>query len=147
MDTIFSLAYKNDYAPFFEYFSQHIVRNLSNRDLRNTVEKDMKFLLLPIFFTGNYYFPLSEPENSGGYTDVYLKRSHLHPDSISEWVWELKYIKQTETRKEKLIAQKTQEAIDQLKRYKASDLFKDRTDVRFLAIIFIGKKTYRIEEI
>ena len=45
------------------------------------------------------------------------------------------------------IAQKTQEAVDQLNRYKTSALFKDRTDVRFLAIIFTGKKSYRIEEV
>ena len=145
--TVYQLAYENDYRPFFEYFSQYIVKYLSNRDLLNTVEKDMKFLLLPIFFTGNYYFPISELENSEGYTDLYLKRSHLHPGSISEWVWELKYIKQADADDETLIAQKTREAITKLSEYKKSGLFKDRTDVRFLAIIFIGKKTYRIEEV
>jgi uncharacterized protein YqfB (UPF0267 family) len=144
---IYQLAYQNNYEPFFEYFSQNIVRNLSNRDILNTVEKDMKYLLLPMFFSTNYYFPVSELENSEGYTDLYLKRGHLYPGSVAEWVWELKYIKQADAKKEKLIAQKTQEAIEQLKRYKNSDLFKDRTDIRFLAIIFIGKKTYRIEEI
>ena len=113
----------------------------------NTVEKDIKFLLLPLFFTGNYYFPISELENSGGYTDLYLKRSHLHPGSVSEWVWELKYIKQSDAGNEPLIARKMQEAVEQLKRYKCSALFRDRTDIRFLSIIFIGKQTYRIEEI
>jgi hypothetical protein len=62
-------------------------------------------------------------------------------------VWELKYIKQADAKKEKLIAQKRQEAITKLCEYKTSSLFKDRTDVRFLAIIFIGKKSYRIEEV
>jgi uncharacterized protein YqfB (UPF0267 family) len=147
INAIYSLAYNNDNKPFFDYFSQYIVRNLSNRDLLKTVEKDMKFLLLPMFFSTLYYFPVSELENSEGYTDLYLKRSHLHPGSISEWVWELKYIKQADAKKEKLIAQKTQEAITKLCEYKTSSLFKDRTDVRFLAIIFIGKKSYRIEEV
>ena len=147
VSTIFSLAYDNDYKPFFDYLSQYIVRNLSARDMRKTVEKDMKFLLLPMFFSTNYYFPISELENSEGYTDLYLKRGHLHPGSISEWIWELKYIKQADTDDESIITQKTQEAIDQLRRYQTSSLFKDRTDVRYLAIIFIGKKTYRIEEI
>ena len=93
--TVYNLAYKNEYQSFFEYFHKYIVNYLSNRDLQETVEKDMKFLLLPIFFTCNYYFPISELENSGGYSDIYLKRSHLHPTSISEWVWEIKSLLST----------------------------------------------------
>jgi len=144
---IYKLAYENNYEPFFEYFSQRIVSYLSNRDLLNTVEKDMKFLLLPIFFTSNYYFPISEMENSGGYTDIYLKRSHLHPGSISEWVWEVKYVKQSDSKKKKLIEEKKKEAVEQLQRYKNSNLFKDRTDVRFVAVVFIGKDGYVVEEV
>jgi hypothetical protein len=146
-DAVYSLAYDNDYQPFFEYFSKYVVNYLSNRDLLNTVEKDMKFLLLPIFFTSNYYFPVSELENSEGYTDIYLKRSHLHPESVSEWIWELKYVKQSDSENEILINEKQTEAIEQLQRYKSSNLFRDRTDVRYLAVVFIGKKKYWIEEV
>ena len=145
-DPLYVLAYENDYKPFFEYFSQRIVSYLSNRDLLNTVEKDMKFLLLPIFFTSNYYFPISELENSGGYTDIYLKRGHLHPDSVSEWVWEIKYVKQSDSKNTKLIKSKQKEAAEQLQRYKNSNLFKDRTDVRFVAVVFTGKNGYVVEE-
>ena len=144
---IYKLAYENEYEPFFEYFSQRIVSYLSNRDLLNTVEKDMKFLLLPIFFTSNYYFPISELENSGGYTDIYLKRSHLHPDSVSEWVWEVKYVKQSDSKNKKLIQSKQKEAIEQLQRYKNSNLFENKTDVRFVAAVFIGKSGYIVEEV
>ena len=35
----------------------------------------------------------------------------------------------------------------QLQRYKSSSFFKDKTDVRFLSVVFIGKKDYSIEEI
>jgi hypothetical protein len=146
-NSIYQLAYENDYHPFFEYFSKYIVHYLSNRDLQHTVEKDMKFLLLPIFFTSNYYFPISELENSEGYTDIYLKRSHLHPGSISEWIFEIKYISQKDSRKGKLIEEKKADAIEQLQRYKTSNLFKDRTDVRYLAVVFVGKKSYTIDEI
>jgi hypothetical protein len=147
LNAIYRLAYENTYEPFFEYFSRYIVKYLSNRDLMNTVEKDMKFLLLPIFFTSNYYFPISELENSEGYTDIYLKRGHLHPGSVSEWVWELKYIKQIDADNENLVDLKQQEAIDKLMEYKRSNLFKNRTDIRFLAILFVGKTTCRIKEI
>jgi hypothetical protein len=145
--SIRSLAYDNDYYPFFEYFSTYIVNYLSNRDLTKTVEKDMKFLLLPIFFTSNYYFPISELENSEGYSDIYLKRSHLHPESVSEWVWEIKYIKQSDSENEDIFIQKQTEAIVQLNKYKSSNLFKNRTDVRYLAVVFVGKKEYLIKEI
>jgi hypothetical protein len=144
---IFRLAYEDSYQSFFEYFSKYIVSYLSNRDLLGTVEKDMKFLLLPIFFTSNYYFPVSELENSEGYTDVYLKRGHLHTGSISEWVFELKYIKQADADNVKLLEEKKAEARDQLLRYKKSNLFKDKTDVRYLAVVFVGKKDYYIEEV
>jgi hypothetical protein len=146
LHSIYQLAYENTYEPFFEYFSKYIVNYLSNRDLLNTVEKDIKFLMLPIFFTSNYYLPASELENSEGYTDIYLRRSHIHPESVSEWVWEIKYIKQKDAKKKNLIEAAKKEAIAQLQRYKNSNLFKDRTDVRYLAVVFIGKKSYLIEE-
>ena len=144
---IYRLAYENDYQPFFKYFSERIVHYLSNRDLLNTVEKDIKFLLLPLFFESKYYLPISELENSEGYTDIYLHRSHLHLGAISEWIWEIKYIKQSDSDNKKLIEAQKTEAITQLKRYKSSNLFKERTDVRYLCIVFIGKKDYWIEEV
>jgi hypothetical protein len=144
---IYRLAYENNYEPFFEYFSKYIVSYLSNRDLTGTVEKDIKFLLLPMFFTSNYYLPVSELENSEGYTDIYLKRSHLHPATVSEWIFEIKYIKQRDARKTSLIESAKTEAVEQLHRYKNSNLFKDRTDVRYLAVVFVGKKSYMIEEV
>jgi hypothetical protein len=147
IDAIYKLTYENIYEPFFEYFSKYIVSYLSNRDLQGTVEKDMKFLLLPIFFTSNYYLPISELENSEGYTDIYLSRSHLHPQAVSEWVWELKYIKKADADNETLISTAQKDAIDQLQRYKTSNIFKDRTDVRYLTIVFIGKSKYIVTEV
>jgi hypothetical protein len=144
---IYKLAYENDYKPFFEYFSKYIMKYLSNRDLQDTVEKDIKFLLLPIFFTSNYYLPISELENSEGYTDIYLKRGHLHPGSLSEWVWEIKYIKQKDSKKKTLIEAKQKESIERLQDYKNSNLFKDKTEVRYLSIVFVGKKDYIVEEV
>jgi predicted nucleic acid-binding protein len=111
------------------------------------VEKDMKYLLLPIFFTSNYYLPISELENSEGYTDIYLMRSYLHPKAISEWIWELKYIKQADSENKTLIEAAQKDAIEQLQRYKSSNIFKDKTDVRYLAIVFVGKKEYTVTEI
>ena len=100
--------------------------------------------MLPIFFTSDYYFPISELENSGGYTDIYLKRGNLHPGSLSEWVFEIKYVKQCDAENKALINEQQANAIAQLQRYKNSNLFKDRTDVKYLAVVFVGKKDYYI---
>jgi hypothetical protein len=140
-------AYKNTYEPFFDYFSKNILHYLSNRDLQKTVEKDIKFLLLPLFFAGNYYLPFSELENSEGYTDIYLQRGHLHPESKSEWIFEIKYIPQADAKKTSKIKATKADAKEQLLRYKTSSSFKDKTDVRYLSVVFIGKKDYIIEEI
>jgi hypothetical protein len=56
-------------------------------------------------------------------------------------------VKTTEIDNTKLIEIKQNEARKQLLHYKNSNLFKDRKDVRYLSIVFIGKKEYIIEEI
>jgi predicted nucleic acid-binding protein len=74
-------------------------------------------------------------------------RSYLHPKAISEWKWELKYIKKADAENKTLIATAQKEAIEQLQRYKSSNIFKDRTDIRYLAIVFIGKSEYTVTEL
>jgi hypothetical protein len=62
-------------------------------------------------------------------------------------VWEIKYIKQKDAKKKNLIEAAKKEAIEQLQRYKKSNLFDGRTDVRYLAVVFLGKNGYLVEEI
>jgi len=143
-----SMAFNGDYQPFFEKFHQNIVSQISNRDLENFSEKNVKFLLLCILIQTNFYLPISELENSDGYSDLYLQgRKNLHPKIKNDWIFEIKYVKETDAKKTALIEAKKSKAIEQLQRYKNSNLFKDRTDVRYLAVVFIGKKKYWIEEL
>jgi len=142
------LAFYNDYEPFFEKFQKDFVMRLSNRDMENFSEKNVKFFLLSIFYQSYLYQPLSETENSQGYSDIYLqRRNDLYPTIQNDWVLELKYVKQADAENKTVIATKKAEAIEQIQRYKTSHLFKDRTDVRYLMIVFVGKKDYQIEEI
>ena len=105
-------------------------------------------MLLNILWQSDYYIPISELENSQGYSDIYLqRRDFLYPRIKMDWIWELKYIKEADSRKASLIAAKKKEVREQLQRYKTSNLFKDRKDMRYLAVVFIGKKKYWIEEI
>jgi hypothetical protein len=39
------------------------------------------------------------------------------------------------------------EALEQLQRYKTSNRFRERTDVRYLMVLFFGKKEHLAEEI
>jgi hypothetical protein len=147
-ETLFNMALDGEYNSFFENFHKDFVSQLSNRDLSQLSEKNIKFLLLSILFQSDVFLPISEPENSEGYIDVYLnRRNDIYPKTLFDWVFEMKYIKEKEKENTSLIAEKKKEDIAQLHRYKSSNLFKDRTDVRYLAVVFIGKKKYWIEEL
>jgi hypothetical protein len=147
-DGLSSMAFENDYNQFFENFQKNFVSQISIKDLRNFSEKNVKFMLLSILFQTNYYLPIPELENSQGFTDIYLqRRNNLYPKITTDWIWELKYVKQTDSENQKLIETKKEKSKEQLLRYKSSNLFKDRKDVRYLSIVFIGKKKYWIEEV
>jgi hypothetical protein len=61
-------------------------------------------------------------------------------------LWEIKYIKQEDVENENLIEEKKTEARTQIQRYKSSNRFEKKTDIRYLTIIFVGKRNYYIEE-
>jgi hypothetical protein len=144
---LISMSFDGNYKPFFETFHKKFVSQISDNDLQNFSEKNVKFLLLSILFQNNLYLPISEQENSNGYTDIYLERRNLYKVLPIDWVWEIKYIKQKDSKKKNLIEEKKTEARTQLLRYKNSNRFENRTDIRYLAIVFVGKKNYFIEEI
>jgi uncharacterized protein YfeS len=84
--------------------------------------------------------PLSKEETENGYIDIFLQRNPLFPDVQYEWVWEIKYIKKEDEKTgwEK----KREEALVQLGKYRQSERFKNRTDVKFAALLFTGKDQY-----
>jgi hypothetical protein len=137
----------NDPEPFMQYIKDGFLSRLSNRDSIKFEEKDLKFLMLGILFQSGYYQPVSEMENNKGYSDIYLKRSNLYPNTEYEWLWELKYIKEKDKNNAMLIANKKAEAFEQINRYRESPMFKDRTDVRYLIVIFIDGDKFEIEEV
>jgi hypothetical protein len=145
---MWTMAFDGNYSLFFDSFTKNFVSQLSNRDLKHFSEKSIKLLLLSILFQTNLYLPISETENSKGYTDIYLKRrDYLYPGIKIDWVWELKYVKQAAAKKTEAIEAKKNEALEQLQRYKTSNLFKERTDVRYLMIVFVGKNNCIVEEV
>jgi len=132
---------------FVKFIQDFYVARFSNKDFRRFSEKHIKAVILTLVYQGGYFLPISENETSEGYCDIYFQRRPVYKRVKTDWVWELKYIKEADAKKETVISAKKQEAIEQLQRYKNSNLFKDRTDVRYLAVVFIGKKKYWVEEI
>jgi hypothetical protein len=145
--SMYLFTYHNDPKPFINYISQNIVSRLSFRDLENFDEKYLKIILLNNLFYNSYYIPLSETEVTYGYTDIYLQRSRIYPDIPNEWILEIKYVKKSDEKNAAVLQSKRDKAREQLERYRHSHLFKDRTDVRYLIIIFIGKDKTEITEI
>jgi hypothetical protein len=141
------LRRENDPKPFMQYICDGFLSRLSNRDFIKFDEKNLKMLMLGILFQSNYYLPISEMENNGGYSDIYLKRGNRFPDTLYEWVWELKYIKEKDKGNSAIIAGKKHDALAQINRYRGSAMFKDRTDVRYLIVVFLGDTQFEIEEI
>jgi hypothetical protein len=145
--SIGDLAFRNNPVTFFDFIRDNILSRLSNRDFIGFGEKDLKILILGILFQTSYYLPVSEHENSGGYTDIYLKRGNQYPNIEFEWVWEIKYIPERDIRKKAIITQKKKDALEQLRRYKTSAEFAGRIDVRYLSVIFYGGKKYEAVEV
>jgi hypothetical protein len=143
-EAIYSLAYDGKLQPYVDYLSKNFFNLLSNRDLIHFDEKYIKLILLSGFLLNNTLTPRSEYEIEHGYIDVFLQRNALD-NATFEWVWELKYVKATDPAD--VILAKTQEAVTQLNKYKQAKLFLNRTDVKFAAVVFIGKDKYQIQEV
>ncbi len=137
------LAYHGNPLPYVGYVSENVFARLSNRDLVRFDEKYIKIMLLNGLFQSRIYVPISELEVETGYVDIWLGRSPLLPDIRYEWAWEVKYLKKGD---ESLLPEKKAEAIAQLERYRNSERFKNRADLRYAALLFVGKDSYEVVE-
>ena len=143
-DTIGEMAYRGDFKPYLDFFTENFLKRLSNRDLMNFDEKYIKVMLLSTLFTSRLYLPVSESENINGYTDIYLQKHPSITDMKYEYVFEIKYVK-TGTEKAEKDA-KFAEAMAQIEKYKKDTRFINRDDLKFAAIAFEGKGDYEVRE-
>ena len=60
LSSLAEMAFEENYNPFFENFHKNFVSQISNRDLSDFSEKNIKFLLLSILFQNNIYLPISD---------------------------------------------------------------------------------------
>ena len=143
--SLYELAYHNNPKPFLDFMVNDFLSKISYRDLIHFDEKYIKFMMLSRLMQSSLFSVISEPEFSTGYADIRIKRAANRPEIPYEWVWELKYVKVSDNKQ--IIEEKLSEAMTQLRKYCSSHQLKDRTDVRYLAIVFIGKDRYRMEEL
>jgi hypothetical protein len=117
----------------------------SNRQTSvSSYEKYIKLMLLSGVFQSELYLPVSEREVNGGYIDIYLEHSPGKDNVNWEWVWELKYLKDEDATDDTIKAAQD-EAATQIARYRADPYFAGKTDVKYAALVFIGKKRYAVK--
>jgi hypothetical protein len=143
--TIRDMAFRGEYKSYLDFFVENYLKRLSNRDLMNFDEKYIKAMLLTIFYQSNLYLPVSENENTDGYSDIYLQKHHAVADIKFEYVFELKYLKVNASRAEKDEA--LSQALTQIEKYKKDPRFAGRDDLKFLAVVFSGKGDYEVKEL
>jgi hypothetical protein len=108
-------------------------------------EKYIKVMMLAILYDSQLYLPISENENTEGYSDIYLQKHHAVADIKFEYIFELKYLKTQATKSEK--EAKLAEAVVQIEKYKKDSRFANRDDIKFVAIVFEGKGDYEAKEV
>jgi len=143
-DVMSKMAFDGDFKSYLDFFTENFLKRLSNRDLMNFDEKYIKVMLLSTLFTSRFYLPVSESENINGYTDIYLQKSLSVQNLKFEYVFEIKYLKSGASKKEK--DAKLTEALEQLDKYKKDVRFANRSDIKFVAIVFEGKGDYEAKE-
>ncbi|MDR0611215.1 MAG: ATP-binding protein [Planctomycetaceae bacterium] len=141
-ETIYTMAMEGTIDGFIDYVSQNVFSKLSDFDLQHFDEKYIKVLLLAYLLLNDIYIPMSEYETVPGRADIFLQRNPNIPQVQYEWILELKYCKTGA--KETEIAQKRKKGLEQLNQYAHSQRLKDRPNLKFVLIIFIGKNKYEI---
>ncbi|SUY47155.1 putative AAA-ATPase [Clostridium putrefaciens] len=126
---------------------QGILEDLSNRDLIQMDEKNIKMMFLTLLGVDSTYFIQSEAENNKGYVDIMLKRKIQFKDITKfQWIIELKYIKESDRNS---FGKVKQEGLKQLKGYEESKFVQEnleREGLKKVLIIVVGKKDiYTVE--
>ena len=118
-----------------------ILEDLSNRDLIQMDEKNVKMMILTLLGVDNTYFIKSEDENSKGYVDLMLKRKiQLKDITKFQWIIELKYIKESDRDTLKKVKE---QGLKQLQMYYDSKMVQEEMEeegLKKVLIVVVGKK-------
>jgi len=139
-DVVTQMRMYGDIEPLIEIV-KGILEDLSNRDLIQMDEKNVKMMFLTLLGVDSTYFIKSENENNNGYVDLMLRRKiQLKDITKFEWIIELKYIKESDRN---TLEKVKDQGIKQLQMYGESKMVQDELDkegLKKVLIIVVGKK-------
>lgn len=117
------------------------LNKLSNRDYINFDEKYIKLLIFAYCILSKVYLVKSEYEVENGYIDIaLLRREAVEPKYFG--IFELKYITKASCEKygTKLVEEKKQEALEQLKKYNTSQELLSLKALKKWVLVFVNDK-------
>lgn len=142
------LAYDGNYKAYFEFIADSLKRYSSQRD-KQKGEAFVHGFTLAMTSQNQFYRPISELDNDGGYDDIFLSPlCDIYKDMVDSYIIELKYCK-TNTADEQLQVL-FKEASTQICRYANSDIVKESvktTKLHKLVVIYRGAEMVMCEEV
>jgi hypothetical protein len=142
------LAYDGNYKAYFEFIADSLKRYSSQRD-KQKGEAFVHGFTLAMTSQNQFYRPISELDNDGGYADIFLSPlCDIYKDMVDSYIIELKYSK-TNTADEQLQVL-FKEASAQICRYANSDIVKESvktTKLHKLVVIYRGAEMVMCEEV
>lgn len=139
-DSIRELALKGNNLKLVSIVEKTL-NKLSNRDYIKFDEKYVKLIFLTYCFLSKIYLVKSEYEVDGGYIDIaLLKQVNMEPTYFG--IFELKYISklQFNNEGEAIVKKKTEEAMEQLKKYNKSEELNAIANLKKWVIVFVNDK-------
>ena len=142
------LAYHSDYKPYFDYIADCLKRYASQRD-KQKGEAFVHGFTLAMTSQCQFYRPISELDNAGGYADIFLSPlCDIYKDMTDSYIVELKYCKSNTT--DEQVKKLFDEASDQICRYADSDMVQElvkTTQLHKLVVIYRGTEMVECEEV
>ena len=142
------LAYDGNYKAYFEFIADSLKRYSSQRD-KQKGEAFVHGFTLAMTSQNQFYRPISELDNDGGYADIFLSPlCDIYKDMVDSYIIELKYCKTNTADKQLQVLFK--EASAQICRYANSDIVKESvktTKLHKLVVIYRGAEMVMCEEV
>ncbi len=141
------MAFDGDYRPYFNYIADCLKRYASQRD-KQKGEAFVHGFTLAMTSQCQFYRPISELDNDGGYADIYLlPLCDIYKSMTDSYIVELKYCKSSTT--DEQVGQLFKEASAQICRYADSDIVRDSvrtTTLHKLVVIYRGTEMVECRE-
>ena len=142
------MAYHGNFKPYFENIADSLKRYSSQRD-KQKGEAFVHGFTLAMTSQNQFYRPISELDNDGGYADIFLAPlCDSYKDMKDSYIIELKYCKSNST--DEQLKQLFAEASAQISRYADSDLVRElvkTTQLHKLVVIYQGAEMATCEEV